>query len=263
MTDAPVVFNDAELYENFMGPWSRSVGTAFLDWVASSMGRHWLDVGCGTGAFTQLVLGTCAPASVIAVDPSGEQIGYARKQAMGQQADFRVANAETLPFPDGSFDIVTSALVINFIPDRARALIEMRRVTRPNGTVAAYVWDFASGHGVSWPLVRGMQTIGIEAPHVPGTEDSSIKALQSLFERAGYEEIGVQAIKVTRTFANFDEYWTSQTPPFSPNGKVIAALSEADRADMADAVHRMLPVGADGTITYEVCANAVKGLVPA
>jgi SAM-dependent methyltransferase len=152
MADTSVIFDDGAAYECFMGRWSRAVGATFLRWVAPPRGAYWLDVGCGTGVFTELVLDTCAPASIVAVDPAAAQIDHARKQAVARRADFRIADAQTLPFPDGAFDVVASALVINFIPDRPRALAEMRRVARPGGTVAGYVWDFAAGRGTAWPF---------------------------------------------------------------------------------------------------------------
>ena len=107
-------------------------------------GARWLDVGCGTGIFTELVLDTCSPAAVFAVDPAEAQIDHACRQPVAQRANFRVADALALPFPDATFDVVASALVINFIPDRPRALSEMRRVARAGGIVAGYVWDFAA-----------------------------------------------------------------------------------------------------------------------
>jgi ubiquinone/menaquinone biosynthesis C-methylase UbiE len=262
MADTSVVFDDGAAYECFMGRWSRAVGATFLRWVAPPRGAYWLDVGCGTGVFTELVLDTCAPASIVAVDPAAAQIDHARKQAVARRADFRIADAQTLPFPDGAFDVVASALVINFIPDRPRALAEMRRVARPGGTVAGYVWDFAAGRGTAWPLVRGMREIGVEVPRVPGTEDSSIEALQSLFERAGCQDVAVRSIEVAQTFSSFDDLWTSQVPPYTPNGKAIASLSEAERARLAEAVRAVLPIRPDGSIIYAAVANAVKARVP-
>src|ERR1035437_10386376 len=114
MADAAPIFNDANAYQAFMGRWSHAVGAAFLNWLAPPKGASWLDVGCGTGVFTELVLDTCSPAAVVAVDPAAAQIDYARKQSVAQRADFRVADAQALPFPDRTFDVVASALVINF-----------------------------------------------------------------------------------------------------------------------------------------------------
>jgi ubiquinone/menaquinone biosynthesis C-methylase UbiE len=262
MSEAQVVFDDATAYERFMGRWSRAVGLPFLEWVAPAKGARWLDVGCGTGVFTELVLDRCAPASVTAVDPAPAQIDHACRQPQAQRAEFRMADAQSLPFPDATFDIVASALVINFIPDRSRAIGEMRRVARRGGTVAGYVWDFAAGRGTAWPLARGMRETGIEVPRVPGTEDSSLEALERLFKQAGYEEIAVRSFEATLGYSSFEDFWTSQVPPFTPNGKVINALSEAARAGLRAAVRAALPIAPDGSLAYSARANAVKARVP-
>ena len=177
-------FDDGEAYEQFMGRWSRELGKAFLAWLQPPEGAHWLDVGCGTGIFTELISDTCAPASVIAVDPSESQIARARKRVARTKAEFRLADAQELPFPDESFDVVASALVMNFVPDKTRAMSEMRRVARPGGLIAACVWDFAAELSPSGPLRRAMRRIGIDAPPVPGTDASGARcACRSVRER--------------------------------------------------------------------------------
>ena len=189
MAEARPTFDDGAAYDEFMGRWSRAVGAVFLDWLAAPRKAAWLDVGCGTGAFTTLIVKTCKPARVAAVDPGAAQIEFARRQAVAKRADFRVADAQTLPFSDGTFDVVASALVINFIPDRARAVAQMRRVTRPYGTVGGYVWDFADDRSPSWPFNRAVQTLGIEPPQLPGTSDSTLDGLQVLFAGVGFDDI--------------------------------------------------------------------------
>ena len=184
MTQTTGYFEDGEAYQRFMGRWTRAVGTIFLDWVAPPEGARWLDVGCGTGVFTELVLDTRAPSAMHAVDPAGAQIEHARRQPVAQRAEFNVADAQNLAFPDKAFDIVASALVINFIPDRARAIAEMRRVARSGGIVAGYVWDFATERSPSAHMRVGLRQIGIEPPAVPGTAASSLDALDELFEQA-------------------------------------------------------------------------------
>ena len=116
------------------------------------------------------MLDRCAPATVIAIDPSAAQIELAHSKPVAQGADFRVADAQALSFADGAFDVVASALVINFIPDPARALAEMRRVARPGGVVAGYVWDFAGECSPGSLLRRAMRRIGADVPAVSGTE---------------------------------------------------------------------------------------------
>lgn len=251
-------FDDGAAYKQFMGRWSRAVGAVFLEWLAASKGASWLDVGCGTGAFTELVVETCSPASVVAVDPSVTQINYAREQQVAQLVDFQVADAQSLPFPNRVFDVVASALVINFIPDRQRALTEMRRVSRPFGVVAGYVWDFAKERNPTWPLALGIRQIGIEPPRIAGTEESSIKALEALFEGAGFDDIAVKSIEVTMEFSNFDDYWRTQTPAFLSLSKIIAKMSKNERIKMIEFVRSTLPTGPNGSIAYSVRANAIK-----
>jgi ubiquinone/menaquinone biosynthesis C-methylase UbiE len=262
MSDTTVIFDDAAAYERFMGRWSRTVGDFFLDWVAPPRNARWLDVGCGTGIFTELVLNRCSPATMVAVDPAAGQIDYARKRPVARLAEFRVADAQSLPFSDQTFDLVASALVLNFIPNRARAVAEMRRVSRPGGVVAAYVWDFATERGTAWPLARGMRQIGMEVPAVPGATYSSLDVLRLLFDQAGLEDIATRPIDITVTYSSFTDFWQSQVPPFTLNGKAIAALQEADHARLVQAVRAALPTDSQGQIAYPARANAIKARVP-
>ncbi|MGH6727350.1 MAG: class I SAM-dependent methyltransferase [Pseudolabrys sp.] len=217
-------FADGAAYERLMGRWSGAVGAVFLDWVAPPAGLRWLDVGCGTGIFTELVLDTCAPALTVAVDLARSQIDHARRQPVARRAIFQFADAQALPFPDATFDVVAAALVINFITDRPRALSEMRRVARAGGVVAGYVWDFAAERSPTWPLRLGIRQIGGDVPTVPGASDSSLGALAALFEQAGFAEIATRAIDVTVPFPDFADFWLAQTPSYSPIAKTIAAM---------------------------------------
>jgi SAM-dependent methyltransferase len=256
-------FDDGDAYERFMGAWTRAVGPVFLDWLAPPAGASWLDVGCGTGIFTGIVVDTCSPSAVIAIDPAAAQIRHAHGRPVAQRASFRVADALALPFPAASFHVVASALTLNFIADRPRALSEMRRVSQAGGLVAGYVWDFAAELSPSWPLRLGMRRVGGEAAEVPGTAASGIGALTALFEGAGLERIATRVIDVTVTFPDFDAFWQSQTPAYSPVTQTIDALSNADRARLIEAVRAGLPAGPDGAIEYSARANAIKARVPA
>jgi ubiquinone/menaquinone biosynthesis C-methylase UbiE len=256
-------FDDGDAYERFMGRWSRALGRRFLDWIGPPAAARWLDVGCGTGIFTQLILDACWPAAVSAVDPSNAQIQGACRVARRGIVELRLADAQALPFADASFDIVASTLVINFIPDRPRALSEMCRVARPGGLVAGCVWDFAAELSPSWPLRRAMRRMGVDAPSVPGREDSSANALARLFSAAGLETITMTSVEVMVPFANFDELWRSQTQRYALTTKLIDAMSPGDRLKLMDALRAELPALADGSIRYSARANAIKGHVGA
>lgn len=254
-------FSDSEAYEHFMGRWSRAAGTEFIEWIAAPKAARWLDVGCGTGVFTELVLDTCAPSEVIGIDPTEGQVEHARRQPVGRRAAFQVADAQALPFPDESFDVVASALVINFIPDRVRAISEMRRVARTDAIVGGYVWDFAGERGANACLRAGLRHLGIEPIVVPGTASTTLEALDALFRNTGLQDIATRTIDVTLRFSDFEDLWRAQTPVYSPTTQTVATLSEASRARLIGYVRAAVPTRSDGTVTCSARAHAVKARV--
>jgi ubiquinone/menaquinone biosynthesis C-methylase UbiE len=258
LQESALSFDDSEAYERFMGRWSRAAGAVFLDWLDPPAGASWLDVGCGTGIFTELILKTCSPAVVWGVDPAPAQVAHACAQAGGHGACFSVAAAEALPFADASFDVVSSALVINFIADRPPALAEMGRVVRRGGRVAGYVWDFESELSPSWPMRAAMRRIGEDAAKAPGTDASSLEALALLFETAGLAAIETRSFEVTLSFVSFEDFWQAQTPSYSPLTRKINAMSAAEHARFTEAVRAELSVHGNGEIRYAARANAIK-----
>ncbi|MES2562909.1 MAG: class I SAM-dependent methyltransferase [Pseudomonadota bacterium] len=261
MTEVAHTFADSDAYERFMGRWSRAVGPQFLDWVSAPTSANWLDVGCGTGILTELIFEHCTPAAVFGIDPQRAQIEYAKRQPIAQRATLRVANAEALPFSDAAFDVVASALAINFVADRARAASEMRRVARPGGIVAGFVWDFEAEQSPSWPLRVTMRKCGAEVPGIPGTDASSLRALTALFEEAGLHFVETTTMEVTLSYQDFDAFLDAQTPSYSPTTRVIAAMSAREREKLLKLVRAALPTNRDGAIEYAALANAVKARV--
>jgi ubiquinone/menaquinone biosynthesis C-methylase UbiE len=262
VSEPALSFDDSAAYERLMGRWSRAVAPVFLDWLQAPAAACWLEIGCGTGVFTEVLLDRASPAAVSAIDPSKEQIEHARSRPALQRTDFQVANAQALPFPEGVFCIVVSALVINFIPDRPRALSEMRRVARAGGMVAGYIWDFAPELSPSGPMRQAMRRFGMEIPDLPGTHESGLGALVAMFEHAGFVEIAGTAIDITVSFPDFETFWLAQTPSYAPTTRMIAAMQGTDRQRLMEAVRAGLPVSPDGTIEYPARANAIKARVP-
>jgi ubiquinone/menaquinone biosynthesis C-methylase UbiE len=263
MVQTRIDFADASGYERFMGRWSRAVAPHFLRWIQPPRGAKWLDVGCGTGILTEALLDVCEPASVIGIDSAGAQIEQARRGPVGARAKFQQADALSLPFADRSFDIAASALVINFIPDPLLALGEMLRVTAPGGMVAGYVWDFGRELSPSGRLRQAMRAFGAEVPAIPGTVHSSLKALQSLFLRAGMDSLESRAIDVTLAYSDFDDFWHAQTPDYSPTTKIINSMTESERRRLKRAVRQGLSFGPNGKIEYSARANAIRAALPA
>ena len=262
MMDATALFSDGKGYERHMGRWSRLVGEEFLAWLDAPKGVHWLDVGCGNGAFTEELVARCAPAAVSAVDPSEGQLAFARIRPGTAMVDFRNAGAQELPFPSATFDVAVMALVISFVPDPACAVIELARVVRPGGIVATYMWDFAAGGTPLKPVVEAMRALGLDPPLPPRTEASRSDVLQDLWERAGLESIEARPISITVAFSNFDDFWESNSVPIGPLGKAIEAMSPAAKEALRVRLSEQLPIAADGRIAFESHANAIKGRVP-
>src|SRR4051812_20943515 len=134
MADQQIRFDDGEAYEKMMGVWSQIAGEKFLDWLAAPADLHWVDIGAGNGAFTELIVQRCNPAAVDGVDPSEGQLNFARKRPASRVAKFTQGDAMALPYADKSFDVATMALVIFFVPQPPKGVAEMVRVLRPGGT---------------------------------------------------------------------------------------------------------------------------------
>lgn len=263
MAQARIEFADASGYERFMGRWSRAVAARFLRWIEPPRRARWLDAGCGTGILAEAVLDACEPAAVTGIDPARAQIEQASRGPASARASFRQADAMSLPFPDRGFDVAASALVINFIPRPLVALGEMRRVTAPGGIVAGYVWDFRRDLSPSGPLRQAMRAFGAEVPAIPGTEHSSLQALESLFLRAGLGSIRCTTLDVSLAYRDFEDFWQAQTPGYSPTTKIIDAMTENERRRLKRAVRGALSVGPNGKIEYTARANAIRASVPA
>jgi ubiquinone/menaquinone biosynthesis C-methylase UbiE len=261
MAEQQFRFDDGAAYERMMGRWSRLAGDVFLDWLAPPAGLRWIDIGCGNGAFTELLVERCAPAAVQGIDPSEGQLAFARTRPAARVAQFRQGDAMTLPFPDDAFDAAVMALVIFFVPDPARGVAEMVRVVGPGGTVATYAWDMLGGGFPLEAIQVEFRALGVPPVLPPSASASRMEALRNLWTSAGLEAVETREIMVQRTFADFDDFWTT-TMTGSNFGRTIAAMTAADAALLKTRVQARLPADAMGRITYGARANAVKGRVP-
>ncbi|KIZ35132.1 MULTISPECIES: methyltransferase domain-containing protein [Rhodopseudomonas] len=262
MAEAPQLFTDGQAYERIMGRWSRVVGVSFLDWLAVPAGQRWLDSGCGNGAFTEEIISRCAPAAVHGVDPSEGQIGFARARPATRLAQFAIGDAQALSFGDGDFDAAIMALVIAFLPDPARAVAELKRVTRPGGFVATYMWDIANGGTPLAPVGRAMRSLGIPRGVRPNEDASGLAAMRSYWEGAGLVAVETKVIRISVAYSDFDDYWASNSAPVGPQGVLISQMPPQQRDALRARLREQLPIAADGSISYHAIANAVKGRVP-
>ena len=252
----------ADAYEAYVGRWSRSVAPRFLDWLGVPEGKRWLDVGCGTGALSSAILTGCAPVEVVGVDPSLPFVAHAAIQVPDPRAAFRKGDAEHLPVDNGSFDAVVSGLVLNFVPDQPAALLEMRRAARPDGVVAAYVWDYADG----MQLMKHFWDAAVEvAPEAAGLREDlrfplcRPEPLRALFRDTGLADVSVEEIVVPTPFAHFDAYWSPFLGGQGPAPAYAMSLPEADRDALRERLRARLPVEDDGSIRLTARAWGVRG----
>lgn len=254
-------FNDGAAYERMMGVWSRSVGEIFLDWLAPTPGLTWADIGCGSGAFSELLAERCAPARIFGIDPSEAQLTYARARPAARVAEFRQGDAMALPYADASMDAAAMALVLFFVPDPAKGVAEMTRVVKPGGSISAYLWDIVGGGIPFSPFWSAMEAMGIHYALPPSAAISDMAPLRAAWEAASIASVQTREIRVARTFASFDEFWSVMGSAASISD-VLKSLSAEDLAALRTRVRAALPAAADGTIRYESRANAVKGVRP-
>jgi SAM-dependent methyltransferase len=260
MAEPQIRFTDGAAYERMMGVWSRLAGDIFIDWLAPAPGLRWLDVGCGSGAFTELLIGRCAPAEVQGIDPSEAQLAFARTRPGAGMAEFRQGDAMALPFPENRFDAAIMALVIFFVPDPAKGVAEMARVVGPGGTVATYAWDMLGGGWPGEPIRTELQAMGRTALSPPSDAASRMEALRGLWTEAGLDAVETRPITVRRTFADFDEFWATTLLGASV-GPTIAAMPPVDVEQLRSRVAVRLPADEAGRISYPARANAIKGRV--
>jgi ubiquinone/menaquinone biosynthesis C-methylase UbiE len=258
MSEQQIRFDDGTSYERTMGVWSRLVGNLFIDWLAPRTGLRWIDIGCGNGAFTQLLVDRCAPAEVQGIDPSEGQLAFARSRPAARMAVFSRGEAMALPFAEDRFDAVVMALVIPLVSDPAKAVAEMARVAAPGATVATY-----GGRSPAELIDAVFERAGHRLPTQPSVGASRMDALRDLWTTAALDAIETREITVQRTFADFDDFWTANL--LNPRISLAAAAMPSGELERlrAQALEHLGPGGASGVVSYTATANAIKARMPA
>jgi SAM-dependent methyltransferase len=251
-----------DLYEPYVGRWSRAVAREFLVWLGSSPGLDWLDVGCGTGALTEAIAERCAPKRLVGIDPSAGFLEFARQRLSSANPELRRADAQNLPFNTAEFDRVVSGLVLNFVPDQPRAATEMARVARSGGEVALYVWDYAD----KMELMRHFWDAAIALdPRARDLDEGRrfpicrAEPLHELFDTAGLTKLETRAIDVPTIFRDFEDYWTPFLGGQAPAPGYCMTLDEQARIALRERLRASLPTHSDGSIHLIARAWAVRG----
>lgn len=252
-------------YEQYVGRWSRKVAREFLYWLGVPVGQAWGDVGCGTGALVENILGEYNPKTIVAIDRSEGFIAEAQRRISDSRVRFEIGDATVLPWPSGSCDMTVSGLVLNFVSDADAMAREMARVTRPGGTVAAYVWDYAG----DMQMMRHFWDVAVALNSNDSALDQGERfplcqpgPLETLFRDSGLTSISVRPIDIPTVFRDFDDYWIPFLGKQGAAPTYLASLNEEMRDRIRDALKARLIPNADGTIAMIARAWAVQGAVP-
>ena len=274
------IFSAAQAYERFMGRWSRGLAPLFVQFAGVRDGDTVLDVGSGTGSLTAAVANVAPSSHILGIDPSAPYVALARSSFGFAQNDpepvkgsrqgralvqFEVGDAQQMRFDNAAFDRTLSLLVVNFIPDARKALGEMKRVTRSNGTVAAAVWDY--GDGMEMLRVFWDEAVAL-TPAAAAKDERNMPfcrrgELAALWREQGLQDVVEEGLTVETRFASFDDYWTPFLEKQGPAGAYVASLSDEGREALRLRLRRrLLGSGPDRAIVLHARAWAVRGAVP-
>lgn len=250
-------------YERSMGRWSRKLADVMLDALALPGGMAVLDAGCGTGALADTLAARDPTARITGIDISPAFLDAARARVPG--GDFRQGDLCALDLPDGVFDAALSLLVLQFVPDRAKAVAEMLRVTKPGGVVAAAMWDFTGGFSF---LRAFADSVAITEP-----EGEAFRArywadpvgapgrMAALFTAAGIEQVTESDIAIRQDFADWWAPWAAGGQGIA--GAFIAALPTERIPPIKKIARRAyLAGGADGPRSFVAVARLAVGRKP-
>ena len=257
------MWQSGEAYEAYIGRWSRRIAETFVRRLDVPASRRWLDVGCGTGALTSAILTAADPAEIAGADPSEGFLKTARERVTDPRVSFTLADARDLPFPDDRFDVTVSGLVLNFVPEPAKAAAEIKRVTAPGGLAAAYLWDLAEGMELIrrfWDAAAELDPVRV-ADLDEGRRFSLCRPepFGRLWTEAGFADVSVGEIKIPTVFSGFDDYWQPFLGAQGPAPAYLATLPEARRDQIRELLRSRLPTNPDGSILLSARAWVVRG----
>lgn len=249
----------AQHYDRFMGRYVPTLAAALADAAEVTSGKTVLDVGCGPGGLTRELLKRVGGSNVAAIDPAPQFTAACRERNPG--ADVRDGVAEQLPWDDGTFDVTLSSLVLAFMSDPYQGVLEMARVTRPGGTVAACMWDTVTG-GMAmlrtfWTAVQQLHPEAAGERQMAGTAEDDIA---QRFLRAGLSNVVGGALTAHADYTGFDDFWEPFTFAVGPAGHYLETLPKDQQTSVREACRAALP---DGPFSLDARAWYARGTVPA
>jgi SAM-dependent methyltransferase len=262
-TAAAAGFGDADAYEQVMGRWSRHLAPLLIRFGGLSDGDRVLDVSCGTGSLTLTLPEIANVASVTGIDQTNSFVEFARGRNTDPRISFQTADARALPFENNSFDRAFSMLVLQFIPDAARAVAEMRRVVRPGGTVTAAVWDiFGLPHILLLANIAAVLDPSVDRKWL-SPPLTAANEMAELWREVGLRHVEQTSLLIRMEYSCFDDY-SPFTRGEGPLGQLIASLSDNIRSALTEHMRSAyLSCRPDGPRSIPCVAWACRGTVPA
>jgi len=250
-----------------MGRWSRRLAPAFISFAGTAGALRVLDVGCGTGSLIQCLAQDPKIVSVHGLDISPAYIEYANRRNDDARLNFQVGDACALPFAGASFDHAVSMLVLQFVPQADLAVREMRRVTRPGGTVAAATWDTRGGFialRMIYDAAAVLDQSGQPARAAAYTRPLSRPGeLTRAWNDAGLTNVVQDSLTIRMEFSSFADFWAPVEGKDGPVAEYVGTLSADTRERLRESVRLAYLDGeADGARSYAATAWVVKGRVP-
>jgi SAM-dependent methyltransferase len=261
------IATDGDGYELQMGRWSRRLAPLLIGFAGISGAVRVLDVGCGTGSLSFCLAQDPAIVSVQGLDFSPAYVAYANRRNGDPRLYFQVGNACALPFPDASFDHAASMLALQFVPQADLAIREMRRVTRPGGTISAATWDTRGGFvalRMIFDAAAMLDQNGRQARAAAYTRPLSRPGdLARVWHDAGLTNVVQDMRTIRMEFASFADFWVPFQGKEGPVAEYIGSLSADARARLRNMVGLAYLDGEnDGLRSYAATAWVVKGRVP-
>jgi ubiquinone/menaquinone biosynthesis C-methylase UbiE len=263
-----MAYTNPAAYEHFMGRWSSRLAPLFIRFAGVRDGQRILDVGCGTGNLSRALLASGRTIDVVGVDPTASYLSFAREAIPAAHVQFQQGAAEALPFANETFDVALSLLVLQDFTDPDRALLEMARVTRRGGTVAACQWDFADGlpmFSLFWKAAEAVAPQAVARRHQANNPQlpqrrASLQDLAEQWTVSGLEEVRTATLELSMTFGSFDDYWQPFLGGATPTSTFAAAINKETGGALVRTLRdKITDIQPDGSFALPARAWAVAG----